>query len=374
MSVTNFDDANIAIFKMVSAGAAYDITLPFESDSIEWWNFTEFGTNSKNISGVWIKGMPALDALIIARGASVSGSQAVLSNKTQQSVALNSAITFDTNTVLGAGYTHTVGAAGLTVLGAGTYQFEFNVSGTEPNQFQVLVNGAAVPGTTFASGAGTQQNIGFGFLTLAANDVVTLENKVSAAAVTLESNTPIGGTNVDNSNATLSLSLVGAGASALTSVLESTNGITVLPDGSGFKDEHIIPTAIVAATSVVTKAAHGLVNGQFVRGTNFRAFPVADATGMYALNNQVFQVGNVTTNTFELLIPYSTVPVDLTTQVAFVNNGIARFTLIGQKLFTQNPAPIFKYTLGTAIMGVASDVIYVRAMKANQYTDLGVLP
>jgi len=146
-------------------------------------------------------------------GATGTATQAVLSNKTDQSVAVVStagtgAVTFDTNTLLGAGFTHTVGTAGLTVLAAGTYQFTFDVSGAEPNQFQIFVNNVGVPGTTFGSGAGTQQNTGFGYLTLQANDVVTLVNSVSAAAVTLAGATPIGGTNVDNSNATLSLTKV----------------------------------------------------------------------------------------------------------------------------------------------------------------------
>jgi len=121
----------------------------------------------------------------------------------------------------------------------------------------------------------------------------------------------------------------------------------------------------------VTSNGHGLVNGQFVRATNFRATPVADATGMYALNNQLFQVGGATTNTFQLIVPYTNVPIDLTGQTAFVNNGIAQFTLVGESLNTENPAPVYQYTLGSAIMGADNDVIYIRAMKANQVTALG---
>lgn len=228
MAVTNFEDANIAIFKLQSGGAAYDITLPFEADCIEWWNYTEYGTNSKNLSGIWFNGFPAGDGLIIARG-----------------------------------------------------------------------------------------------------------------------------------------------TTDLTSTLETTNGVTELSDGSGFSATNMTPTAINASTSVVTVAAHGMSNGQFVRGTNFRATPVADATGMYGLNNQVFQIGNVTTNTFTLFLPYTTTIVDLSAETAFVNNGVAKFNLVGQSLNTQNPAPVYQYTLGSAIMGDDNDVIYIRAMKANQYTNLG---
>lgn len=229
MSVTNFDDANIAIFSMTSAGSAYDITVPFEADMIEWWNYTKYGTNDQNLSGVWVNGMPAGDGLIIARG-----------------------------------------------------------------------------------------------------------------------------------------------TTTLTSTKEATNAVTELSDGSGFSTTNVTPTAINVTTSVAT-AANTFESGQFVRGTNFRATPVASATGCYGLNNRVFQLGTVTSTTFELLEPYTSVKADLTGETAFVNSGVAKFNLIGQSLYTQSAAPVYQYTLGSAIMGNASDVIYVRAMKANQYTALGVL-
>jgi len=228
MSVTNFDDANIAIFRLQSAGAAYDITLPFEADCIEWWNYTKYGTNANNLSGIWFNGFPAGDALIVARG-----------------------------------------------------------------------------------------------------------------------------------------------TTDLTSTLEATNGVTELGDGSGFAPTNVTPTAINTTTSVVTVAANTYLEGQFVRGTNFRSTPVASATGCYGLNNRVFQIGAVTSTTFELLEPYTSVKADLTAEVAFVNTGVAKFNLIGQELYTENPEPQWEYTLGSAIMGADNDVIWIRAMKANQVTDLG---
>jgi hypothetical protein len=232
MSVTNFEDANIAIFKLQSGGAAYDITLPFEADCIEWWNNTVYATNTNNLQGIWFPGMtdPVGGALIISRG-----------------------------------------------------------------------------------------------------------------------------------------------TTDLSSVLETSNGVTELSDGSGFADNHRTPTAIDGTTGVVTSNGHGLVNGQYVRATDFRAFPVAKATGMYGLNNLLWQVGNVTTNTFQLFYPQTnmTIAFDPTGETAFVNNGIAQFTLVGESLNTQNPAPVYQYTLGSAVMGADNDIIFVRAMKANVYTNLG---
>lgn len=48
--------------------AAYTLQLPFQADKFEWWNYTAFGTNDKNISGVWFRDMPAGDMLQIQRG------------------------------------------------------------------------------------------------------------------------------------------------------------------------------------------------------------------------------------------------------------------------------------------------------------------
>ncbi len=51
-----------------SAGAAYNITLPFYPDKFEWYNYTKFATDAKNIQGVWFRDFPAGDSLIISRG------------------------------------------------------------------------------------------------------------------------------------------------------------------------------------------------------------------------------------------------------------------------------------------------------------------
>lgn len=51
-----------------SAGSAYNLLLPWQADKLEWWNYTKYGTNTQNLSGVWFRDFPAGDALIIARG------------------------------------------------------------------------------------------------------------------------------------------------------------------------------------------------------------------------------------------------------------------------------------------------------------------
>jgi hypothetical protein len=119
-----------------------------------------------------------------------------------QTVAIEADIPFDSNGLLTAGITHAPGNAGIAVVGAGIYKIDFSVSGTEPSQFAVFVNGAVAPGSTYGSGAGTQQSTGQVILALGAGDVVTIRNHSSAAAVTLQ--TLAGGTQV-NVNASVAI-------------------------------------------------------------------------------------------------------------------------------------------------------------------------
>jgi hypothetical protein len=111
-----------------------------------------------------------------------------------QVVPLETAVTFSDNGVRTAGITHALGSSDITVASAGDYMVTFSVSGTEPNQFALFLNGVMVAGTDYGSGAGTQQNSGQAILTIGANDVLTLRNHTSAAAVTLAATPPIGGT------------------------------------------------------------------------------------------------------------------------------------------------------------------------------------
>jgi hypothetical protein len=109
-----------------------------------------------------------------------------------ETVPLEADVTFDSNGVLTPGITHAPGAAGVTLTTAGTYEVTFSVSGTEPSQMALFVNGALVPGTVYGSGAGTQQNTGQAIFVAPAGAVLTVRNHTSSAAVGLA--TPIGGT------------------------------------------------------------------------------------------------------------------------------------------------------------------------------------
>jgi hypothetical protein len=112
-------------------------------------------------------------------------------NLGSQVVAIEAPIIFDSNGPL-SGFTHVAGSSGISVGAAGTYLVKFSVSALQSSQFALFDNGVPIAGTTFGSGAGTQQNNGQAIVTLAAGDVLTLVNHSSASAVLLQ--TLAGGT------------------------------------------------------------------------------------------------------------------------------------------------------------------------------------
>ena len=124
---------------------------------------------------------------------------AYIYNTSAEVVAIEAAVAFDSNGVL-LGINHAPGNAGIVVLNAGTYQIAFTLSGVEPNQFALFVNGASVAGSVYGSGTGTQQNHGQVILALSAGDVLTIVNHSSASAVTLQ---PLAGGTQTNVNASV---------------------------------------------------------------------------------------------------------------------------------------------------------------------------
>ena len=107
---------------------------------------------------------------------------------------LETAINFSNNGVKTAGITHGLGSDVIVIVNSGDYKVTFSVSGTEPNQFALFLNGVVVAESVYGSGAGTQQNTGQVIIAIGANDQLTLRNHSSAAAVTLAAAPPIGGT------------------------------------------------------------------------------------------------------------------------------------------------------------------------------------
>lgn len=101
-------------------------------------------------------------------------------------VPLEADIVFDSNGIMSGSISHILNSATITLGTAGIYSVWFNVSGVEPNQFALFLNGAPVNGSIYGSGAGTQINSGMIIINAAAGDMLTLRNHSSAAAVTLQ--------------------------------------------------------------------------------------------------------------------------------------------------------------------------------------------
>ena len=57
-------------------------------------------------------------------------------------------------------------------MNAGDFKITFSVSGTEPNQMALFLNGTPVLGSVYGSGAGTQQNTGQVIVAVGASDVL----------------------------------------------------------------------------------------------------------------------------------------------------------------------------------------------------------
>ena len=130
----------------------------------------------------------------------LTGSFAYIYNLDAQTVAIEDDVEFSTNGSLTPDITHAPGSNAVNFSIPGIYSVTYSVSGVEPNQFALFLNGAEVPGTVYGSGAGTQQNTGQAIFAISAGDVLTLRNHSSAAAVTLQ--TLAGGTQI-NVNASL---------------------------------------------------------------------------------------------------------------------------------------------------------------------------
>jgi hypothetical protein len=161
------------------------------------------GTNGLNgINGTnGVDGANGLNGTNGVDGASGSSEYGYIYNlDPQPTVAVNAAVIFSHNGLGTAGITHNLGTSDIVFATPGVYKVNFSVSGVEPNQFALFLNGIPVPESVYGSGAGTQQNNGQAILTIGANDILTLCNHSSAAAITLTS--IVGGTEA-NVNASI---------------------------------------------------------------------------------------------------------------------------------------------------------------------------
>ncbi len=117
---------------------------------------------------------------------------------------------------------------------------------------------------------------------------------------------------------------------------ESTYPNTPDSSPSHFTVRQFTPESITAALPiVVTKTAHGLVNGMVVRATQFITTPASLATGMEQLNQRQFYVQQATEDTFQLY-DANGLPIDGRTYTSYVSGG--QFTSNGPEILCVNPS------------------------------------
>ena len=137
----------------------------------------------------------------VCNGAPASTAFAYIYNFTEQVVDKEAAIVFDSTGSI-SGISHENGSAEIGIRSLGIYLITYSVSGTEPNQFALFVNGRVLEQSVYGSGAGTQQNDGQIIVELNERDSITLVNVSGDKAVTLASK--IGGDKL-NVNASITI-------------------------------------------------------------------------------------------------------------------------------------------------------------------------
>jgi hypothetical protein len=121
---------------------------------------------------------------------SSSGSQGLscygyIYNIFPQVVAIESDVAFSSNGIL-SGLWFIPSTSTIIFQNPGVYSVWFSVSGIEPNQFALCLNGLVIPESIYGSGAGTQINSGMVIINASFGDILTLRNHISASAVTLQ--------------------------------------------------------------------------------------------------------------------------------------------------------------------------------------------
>jgi len=155
--------------------------------------------------------------------------------------------------------------------------------------------------------------------------------------------------------------IINRATTSLTSTLEATNGITIANTDGGFVDEHVTITGATTATPcVITAASHGLTTGDRIVITK-----VVGTIGP-ELNNQTFVVTVTSANAFSLQDVYGN---NITTVGSYTSGG--QLTKTGPSLGIVDAPVSYILTLGTAVVGNDSDVIYFVASKFNSFFNIG---
>jgi len=153
----------------------------------------------------------------------------------------------------------------------------------------------------------------------------------------------------------------------------TTNGFTTANTSGGVTEYRTAITGVTQADPcVVTAVAHGMATGWEVRITDLGA-EMPTARGMDDLNNNRYSITVLTADTFSLQDVITGEDIDSSAYTAYVEGGsvigISRTQALSSA-FEYDPIT-YKMTLGTDVIGGDGDVIFVKAIKLGQVTNLG---
>jgi hypothetical protein len=170
-------------------------------------------------------------------------------------------------------YNHALGT--VTVLAAGTYTYDYNVSVEEPGALSLTDNGALIPNTVFGRTTGTTQIIGHGVITVNAGDVIGLINNDSPTALTLYTTVP-GIQNV----AAFSLVAMSAGTPGATGAPGYLPQVTAYSSATPY----VQGSAVVYLGSTYQSVSNGNVGNLPTNPTFWTVIAQAGATGPAGAN------------------------------------------------------------------------------------------
>lgn len=184
---------------------------------------------------------------VAAGSSSVSGDYGFFySVTTTGTIAPEVAFPLFVNGAFTSGFTHTASSTDVIIVNPGVYAVDYGVEVLEASQIALFLDGAVVPGSIFGSGAGTQQNNGhFILTTVSANQVLTLRNHTSAAAITPQ--VPSGGTAANNVSFIRIRSLSGSAAAADAQIVPTYGAVTTATVNGA--TEYIIPIILTLPSS-----------------------------------------------------------------------------------------------------------------------------
>lgn len=151
---------------------------------------------------------------------------------------------------------------------------------------------------------------------------------------------------------------VDAGAQTVQSIL-TTNGFTPYSvGGSWTATVTTITGATKANPGVITSASHGLVTGDIIT--------ISGVVGMVQLNTNRYQVVKIDANTYSLKDLFGNV-VDTSGYSTYVSGGQANLisSISTSPLGLEYDTGYDGITLGTSVVGAATNVMYWEAFKAG---------